>query len=55
MRQKKDYGEREAIEREANALYDKLNPQPDVKINVSKVECLRRAEWKLSKSGRNKA
>jgi hypothetical protein len=35
------------VEREALRLYDKLNPQSDVKINVSKQECIDRARRKL--------
>lgn len=34
---------REAVEKEALRLYDKLNPEPDKCIRVSKAECLRRA------------
>jgi hypothetical protein len=37
----------EAVEREALRLYDKYNPDADVKINVSKQECINRARAKL--------
>lgn len=36
--------ERAAIDREATALYDRLNPNWVVKINVSKAECIKRVE-----------
>lgn len=42
--------ERAAIDREACALWDKLNPEPDVKINVSKDECIKRV-MKLKREG----
>ena len=35
------------VEREALRLYDKLNPRSEIKINVGKSECIRRAEEKL--------
>lgn len=34
--------EQEQIDAEATALYERLNPEPDVRINVSKAECIRR-------------
>ena len=39
--------EKDLVEQLALALYDQLNPQPDVKINVSKAECIRRARAQL--------
>lgn len=37
----------EEVEALALKLYDKLNPRPDVKINVGKQECINRARRKL--------
>ena len=39
--------DKEKIERLALQLYDKFNPQPDVKINTSKAECIRIATRQL--------
>ena len=33
-----------AVDRDATALYDKLNPDWEHQINVSKAECIRRVE-----------
>ena len=44
-----DFLKRAKIDELANKLYDKLNPKPNDRINVSKAECIRRAEKQLSK------
>jgi hypothetical protein len=37
------------VEQLALQLYDKRNPRPDKKINVSKAECIRQARQQLEK------